>query len=162
METFAELPVITRGEVNRRALAEIELPAQPRWADMTGSKPTGWGLDERINVGEDYETCQRWGEALFAVGFSGIYYRPRHFMGRQWQASVALFGNPGHQPTSFGCSTPVRYHRDWCTKRRRCLASRSGRPLRWMGTPIGSRRLTVAQGDVAPVHPPVPVQRPDS
>ena len=78
---------------------------------MTDSKIVSWGLDERINVGDDYDTCQRWGEALFTVGFSGIYYRPRHFVGRSWTASVALFGNPGYQPTQLRVldSQPIPY-----------------------------------------------------
>ena len=77
IETFGELAVITQGEIDRRALAQIELPPEPRWADMTDPRIVGWGLDERIGVGVDYDTCQRWSDALFAVGFTGIMFRAR-------------------------------------------------------------------------------------
>ena len=57
-----------------------------------------WRLDVRISVG-DYEVCQLWAEALFTVGFTGVYYQPRHFVGPDWPSSVAIFGDPGHQAT---------------------------------------------------------------
>ena len=108
-EVLGDLDVITQGMVDRRALSVIEVPAEPRWADMTEPSILGqWGLDVRISVA-DHKVCQRWGEALFSVGFTGVYYQPRHVIGRGWEASVAIFGDPGHQPTKLRVldTTPI-------------------------------------------------------
>ena len=110
VEAFAEVRSLTQDDINRYALATIELPPEPRWANMVDPTIVGqWELDERISVGDDYDTCQRWGEALFAVGFTGIHYGPRHNVGGAWRPSVALFGNPGYQPTQLRVldSTPI-------------------------------------------------------
>jgi hypothetical protein len=41
-------------------LAEIQLPPEPRWANMFDPTILGtWGLDWRICVGDDYDACQR-------------------------------------------------------------------------------------------------------
>ncbi len=131
IEIFGELPVITQGEIDRRAFAQIELPPEPRWADMTDPKIVGWGLDERIGVGDDYDTCQRWSEAPFTVGFTGVMFRARHFVGSMCP-SVAIFGNPGYQPTQLRVldSTPIPHYlvADAC--------STFGLE-RWPSTPLG-------------------------
>lgn len=99
LEVFAELPLVTQAEIDRRALAILQLPPEPRWADMTNPIVVGrWHLDERISTGDDYRTCQLWAQQLFAAGFTGVYYNPRHDVGRTTSASVALFGDPGRQP----------------------------------------------------------------
>jgi hypothetical protein len=69
---------------------------------MTNGRIVGeWGLDERISVGDDYPTCQLWAQQLFAAGFTGVYYHPRHDVARTSAIpSVALFGDPGRQAGS--------------------------------------------------------------
>jgi hypothetical protein len=108
-ETFAEFTVLTQADIGRRALARIELPPEPRWANMLDPTIISWGLDWRISVGDDYPTCQVWAEALFSVGFTGIFYAPRHYVGDEYTPSAALFGNPGYQPTQLRVldSTPI-------------------------------------------------------
>lgn len=100
MEVVAELPVVTHELLDRRCLARITVPAGQRLADMSDPRIVGeWGLDRRISVGDDYGVCQRWAHALRLAGFSGVLYEPRHDLRAGRQASVALFGDPGHQPT---------------------------------------------------------------
>jgi len=100
MEIVADLPAVTYELLDRRALAHVTIPAGQRLADMTSPKVVGeWGLDRRISVGDDYGVCQRWAYALRLAGFSGVFYEPRHDPRGHSQASVALFGDPGHQPT---------------------------------------------------------------
>lgn len=98
LETFGAFPIISQSDVDRRSLATIQLPPEPRWADMTNPAILAWQLDERICVGDDYDTCRAWAQQLFAAGFTGVYYHPRHDVARSVSASVALFGDPGHQP----------------------------------------------------------------
>jgi hypothetical protein len=99
VEAFGDFDILTQDLIDRRALSVIEVPAKPRWADMSNlSLLSSWKLDARISVG-DYEVCQLWAQALFSVGFTGVYYQPRHFVGPDWPPSVALFSDPGHQPT---------------------------------------------------------------
>ena len=100
MEVVADLPAITYELLDRRALAQVTIPAGQRLADMRSPKVVGeWGLDRRISVGDDYGVCQRWAYALRLAGFSGVFYEPRHDTRGHSQTSVALFGDPGHQPT---------------------------------------------------------------
>jgi hypothetical protein len=99
LEVIADLPVITESLLADRALAELELPADPQLADMTSPKILGWGLDKRISVGDDYPVCQRWAQALRMAGFTGTYYEPRHELRTPPGHAVAFFGDRGYQPT---------------------------------------------------------------
>jgi hypothetical protein len=100
MEVVAELPVVTYELLDQRALAQVIIPTGQRLADMTSPMVIGqWGLDRRISLGDDYAVCQRWAYALRLAGFSGVFYEPRHDPRGDSRASVALFGDPGHQPT---------------------------------------------------------------
>ena len=100
MEVLAELPAVTYELLDRRALARLTIPAGQRLADLTNPRIVGeWGLDRRISVGEDYGICQRWAYALRLGGFSGVLYEARHDPRGPQQVSLALFGDPGHQPT---------------------------------------------------------------
>ena len=56
-----------------------------------------WRLDDRVNTGDDYKTCQLWAQQLFAAGFTGIHYHARHDVSHRLSASVALFDDPGYQ-----------------------------------------------------------------
>jgi len=61
LDVFAELPLGTQADIDRRALAVIQLPPERRWADMTNTAIVcAWHLDERISTGDDYSTCHFW------------------------------------------------------------------------------------------------------
>lgn len=100
MEVVADLPAVTYELLDRRCLATVTIPSRQNLADMASPKVVGeWGLDRRISVGEDYGICQRWAYALRLAGFTGMLYEPRHDPRGADRFSVALFGDPGHQPT---------------------------------------------------------------
>lgn len=114
VEAFAEVRSLTQDDINRYALATIELPPEPRWANMVDPTIVGqWELDERISVGDDYDTCQRWGEALFAVGFTAS------ITGRviTWAALGVLrwrsSATPATSPPSFGFWTARPSRPSW-------------------------------------------------
>jgi hypothetical protein len=99
MEAFGDLPVITQGAIDARAMASIQISRTQRLADMTSPTIVGqWRLDRRLSVGHDYAVCQRWAHSLRPAGFSGIYYEPRHDPRGNHFASIAMFADPGHQP----------------------------------------------------------------
>jgi RES domain len=101
IEVFGELPVITRSLVDARCVAILRIRDITRLADMTSGLIRQWGLDRRISVGDDYGVCQRWANALQLAGFNGVLYEPRHDprIAPIVNPSVALFGDPGYQPT---------------------------------------------------------------
>ena len=102
MEVVGDLPFVTQGMVDARAMFQGQIPNTQKLADMTSPLIVGqWKLDRRISMGDDYGVCQRWAHALRLAGFSGIYYEPRHDpRDRRYvrPASVALFADPGLQP----------------------------------------------------------------
>lgn len=97
MEIVGDLPTVTRDQVDGRAIATLLFPDVDRLADMTSPGIARWGLDRRISMGDFYDVSQRWALALRLAGYSGVYYEPRHDPGGE--ASIALFGDPGYQPT---------------------------------------------------------------
>lgn len=97
MEVVGDLLALTRDQIDGRALATLMFPDVDRLADMTSPEIARWGLDRRISVGDFYDVPQRWALALRLAGYSGVYYEPRHHPGGG--ASIAIFGDPGYQPT---------------------------------------------------------------
>ncbi|HEY5272774.1 MAG TPA: RES family NAD+ phosphorylase [Acidimicrobiales bacterium] len=96
METLGEFAIVTEGMIEARNVAALQVPDDIRLADLTNNRIVGdWGLDRRISVGDDYEICQLWGQALQSAGFEGIFYEARHHVGGH---SIALFGDPLYQP----------------------------------------------------------------
>ncbi|MGH8982201.1 MAG: RES family NAD+ phosphorylase [Acidimicrobiales bacterium] len=97
MEVVGDLPVLTSEQVDDRAMATLMFPDVDRLADMTSPEIARWGLDPRISMGDFYDVSQRWALAPRLAGYAGVYCEPRHDPGGG--ASVALFGDPGYQPT---------------------------------------------------------------
>jgi hypothetical protein len=113
MEAFGDLPVVTQGLIDRRALAVVQIPLAQRLADLTSPAIVGiWKLDRRISTGDDYGTCQRWAHSLRLAGFGGIYYEPRHDPRGNGAASVAMFADPGHQPMQMTVVSDERIPRE--------------------------------------------------
>jgi hypothetical protein len=101
VEAIIELPLLVQSVIDKRAMAVMQVPQDQRLADMSDPKIVGeWGLDRRISVGDDYDVCQRWANALRLAGFTGVFYEPRHDpRGGGDLQSIAFFGDPGYQPT---------------------------------------------------------------
>jgi hypothetical protein len=101
MEAVADLPLLTQGLIDARAMLMCQVATAQKMADLTSPLIVGdWHLDRRISIGDGYDVCQRWAHALRLAGFSGIYYEPRHDpRDRKYvrAASVALFATPGLQ-----------------------------------------------------------------
>jgi hypothetical protein len=100
IEAVAELPLLAQPVIDKRAMALLHVPQDQRIADMTSPRIIGdWGLDRRISTGDTYGVCQRWAHALRLAGFTGVFYEPRYDPRGRNQQSIALFGDPGYQPT---------------------------------------------------------------
>jgi hypothetical protein len=100
IEAVIELPLMTQSVIDKRAIAMLQVPDEQRLADMSAPRIIGeWGLDRRISTGDDYEICQGWANALRLARFTGVFYEPRHDPRGNAQQSIALFGDPGYQPT---------------------------------------------------------------
>jgi hypothetical protein len=69
---------------------------------------------------------------VFSVGFTGIYYEARHDVGGG-SPSVALFGDPGYQPTQLRVLDSTAISNEMLSQARRV----SGIEV-WPSTPLGA------------------------
>lgn len=98
MEVVGDFDFVTQDMLASRAVATMSI--QPgQFADMQNPAIASVGLDRRVSIGDDYGPCQRWSEALWLAGFNGVHYEPRHDPRGTGFTALALFGDPGHQPT---------------------------------------------------------------
>lgn len=94
VETFRDLPLVSRRVVRARALTAVTLPVDLVLADCTSSRARAFGITGAIHSGEDYERTGAWARAFAQQGFDGVRYLVSHDPAQRL-AGVALFGRAG-------------------------------------------------------------------
>ena len=101
VEKYGSSGKITEEQRTRDCLSELAVPEPVDLADTTNRSVLGqFGVDASLSTGSDYGPAQELAANLFEAGLGGIRYRIRHDPKMELEA-VALFGEPGEQPSRF-------------------------------------------------------------
>lgn len=96
LETFREIALIARSDVETRRISALQVPREMVLVDCTHPRAAGFGVTAARHAGEDYTRTQEWAAAIAGAGFEGVHYLLSHDPSQRCQG-VALFGETGLQ-----------------------------------------------------------------